>query len=240
MGGGGFMMDGRPLDDHVLGLAGGGTPRVCYIPTAGGDSQEKIDLFLATFPAERARASVLRLFDRDVADVRAHLLSQDVVYVSGGNTVSMLAVWRAHGVDVALREAWERGIVLCGLSAGANCWFEGCSTDSYGPGLAPLRDGLGFLEGSFCPHYDGEPERQPAYVRWVAGGELPPGYAADDGVGLVFDGTELKEAVSERPGGRAFRVDADGEHPLDVRQLTIRRTASMSRCTCDTSSSIES
>jgi dipeptidase E len=231
MGGGGFMMEGRGLDDHVLDLAGGGIPRVCYVPTAGGDSQVKIELFLATFPEQRARACVLRLFDRDVADIRELLLSQDAIYVSGGNTVSMLAVWRAHGVDVVLREAWERGILLCGLSAGANCWFEACSTDSFGPGLAPLRDGLGFLEGSFCPHYDGEPERRPAYARWVADGALPPGYAADDGVGLVFDGTELKEAVSERPGGRAFRVDARGEHPLEVRQLTVRRTASMSRCT---------
>jgi peptidase E len=131
----------------------------------------------------------------------------------------MLAVWRAHGVDAILREAWMRGIVLCGLSAGANCWFEGCSTDSFGTRLAPLRDGLGLLEGSFCPHYDGEAERQPTYRRWVADGALPPGYAADDGVGLVFDGAELVEAVTERPGGRAFRVDAGGEHPLTVRNL---------------------
>jgi dipeptidase E len=219
MGGGGFMMDGRALDDHVLELAGGGRPRVCYVPTAGGDSEEKIERFLATFPEERAQPSVLRLFQRDVDDLAAFLLAQDVIYVSGGNTASMLAVWRAHGVDSIVREACSRDIVLCGLSAGANCWFHACSTDSFGPGLAPLHDGLGLLDGSFCPHYDGEPERQPTYRRWVAAGELPPGYAADDGVGLVFHGDELTEVVAERPGGRAFRVDVNGEHPLPVCQL---------------------
>jgi peptidase E len=219
MGGGGFMMEGGALDDFVLDLAGGERPRICFVPTAGGDSEERIGLFLETFPKERAQASVLRLFSRDMDDLSAHLLSQDVIYVAGGNTASMLAVWRAHRVDAVLHEAWLRGIVLCGLSAGANCWFEGCSTDSFGTRLTPLRDGLGLLEGSFCPHYDGEPERQPTYRRWVTERDLPPGYAADDGVGLVFDGAELVEAVAERPGGRAFRVDAHEEHPLPVRQL---------------------
>jgi peptidase E len=219
MGGGGFLMEGRALDDFVIELAGGDRPRICYVPTAGGDAESSIDLFAAAFPQERARASVLRLFQRDVGDLAAFLLAQDVIYVGGGNTASMLAVWRAHGVDAVLREAWSRGIVLCGMSAGANCWFEGCSTDSFGPGLAPLRDGLGLLAGSFCPHYDGEPERQPAYRRWVASGALQPGYAADDGVGLVFEGTELVRAVAERPGGRAVRVDERGEHPLAVIQL---------------------
>jgi peptidase E len=219
MGGGGFMMDGGALDDFALGLAREERPRVCYVPTAGGDSEEKIGLFLDAFPQERAQAAVLRLFSRDVDDLAAFLLAQDVIYVAGGNTASMLAVWRAHGVDAIFREAWMRGIVLCGLSAGANCWFEGCSTDSFGTRLAPLRDGLGLLEGSFCPHYDGEADRQQTYRRWVADGALPPGYAADDGVGLMFDGAELVEAVTERPGGRAFRVDAGGEHPLTVRNL---------------------
>jgi dipeptidase E len=219
MGGGGFMVDGRALDDHVLQLADGDRPKVCYVPTAGGDAQESIDLFLAAFLEERARASVLRLFRRDVDDIAGHLLGQDAIYVSGGNTASMLAVWRAHGVDAVLREAWARGIVLCGPSAGANCWFEACSTDSFGTVLAPLLDGLGLLAGSFCPHYDGEPERRPAYVEWVATGALPPGHAADDGVALVFEGTELVEAVSERAGGRAFTVDGAGEHPLPVRLL---------------------
>ena len=109
-----------------------------------------------------------------------------------------------------LREAWERGIVLAGASAGANCWFEACSTDSFGPDLAPLNDGLGFLAGSFCPHYDGEVLRKPTYDGGWPSGVLPAGFAADDGVGLVFAGTELAEAVSEADGGRAFRVEAGG------------------------------
>jgi peptidase E len=218
MGGGGFMMDGRALDDAILGIAGKPMPRVCYVPTAGGDAAEKIEIFHRAF-AGRAETSVLHLFWREVEDIDAFLAGQDVIYVAGGNTANMLAIWRVHGVDRALRRAWEAGVVLCGLSAGANCWFEACSTDSFGAGLAPLHDGLGFLPGSFCPHYDGEPLRQPTYTRWVAGGELPPGWAADDGVGLHFAGTELLEAFSESAGGRAFRVDPDGEQPLPVRAL---------------------
>ena len=124
----------------------------------------------------RAELSVLTLFHREVSDIAELLLSQDVIYVGGGNTANMLAIWRLHGVDVVLREAWSRGIVLAGVSAGANCWFEACSTDSFGPDLAPLNDGLGFLAGSFCPHYDGEVLRKPTYERWVAEGVLPAGY----------------------------------------------------------------
>ena len=218
MGGGGFSMDGRLLDDHVLGLTGKVRPRVCYIPTASGDGPDRIARFQESL-GDRAEMSVLGLFWREVEDIGRFLLEQDVIYVGGGNTANMLAVWRLHGVDAALRAAWEAGVVLCGLSAGANCWFEACSTDSFGAGLAPLVDGLGFLPGSFCPHYDGEPLRQPTYTRWVAEGALPPGWAADDGVGLHFVGTELHEAVTERPGGRAFRVEPGSEQPLVVREL---------------------
>jgi peptidase E len=218
MGGGGFMMDGRALDDAIFALTGKRVPRVCYVPTAGGDSAEKIELFHRAFEG-RAETSVLSLFWREVQDIGAFLGAQDVIYVSGGNTANMLAIWRLHGVDRALRHAWEAGVVLCGLSAGANCWFEACSTDSFGVELAPLRDGLGFLPGSFCPHYDGEPLRRPTYTRWVADGELPAGWAADDGVGLHFEGAELVEAISERDGGRAFRVDATGETPVEVRRI---------------------
>ncbi|HEY0389783.1 MAG TPA: peptidase E [Gaiellales bacterium] len=218
MGGGGFMMDGRALDDAILALAGKPRPRVCFVPTAGGDSAEKIELFHAAF-AGRAETSVLSLFWREVEDVDGFLAGQDVVYVSGGNTANMLAVWRVHDVDRALRRAWEAGVVLCGLSAGANCWFEACSTDSFGAGLAPLHDGLGLLPGSFCPHYDGEPLRRPTYTRWVADGALPAGWAADDGVGLHFEGTELVEAIGESAAGRAFRVEAGGETELAVRRV---------------------
>jgi peptidase E len=218
MGGGGFSTEGRALDDHILGLTAKERPRVCYLPTATGDSAEKIAAFHEAL-GDRAETSVLSLFWREVDDIGAFLRSHDVIYVAGGNTANMLAVWRLHGVDDGLRRAWEAGVVLCGLSAGANCWFEACSTDSFGAGLAPMTDGLGFLPGSFCPHYDGEPLRRPKYTRWVAEGALPAGWAADDGVGLHFAGTELHEAVSERDGGRAFRVEPSGETRVEVRRL---------------------
>ncbi len=138
--------------------------------------------------------------------------------MSGGNTANALAIWRLHGVDVALREAWERGAVVGGTSAGANCWFECCVTDSFGPALDPLRDGLGILPGSFCPHYDGEERRRPVYRALVDGG-FPAGYAADDFAALHFEGTELREVVSSRPGAQAYRVGPRSEEPIATRVL---------------------
>jgi peptidase E len=143
----------------------------------------------------------------------------DVVYVNGGNTANALAIWRVHGVDRALREVWQRGGVLGGWSAGAICWFEDSVTDSFGPELRRLGDGLGFLSGSFCPHYDGEPERRPAYTRLVRDGVLAAGYAADDDAGFHFEGTELREVVSQRDGARGYRVTAAAEEPLEARLL---------------------
>jgi dipeptidase E len=218
MGGGGFSDAGSGLDGYVLGLTGADRPRVCFVPTASGDSESYIENFLAAY-SQRADASVLRLFAREVDDLRAHVLSQHLIYVGGGNTANMLAVWRLHGVDEVLREAWSAGVILCGLSAGANCWFEASSTDSFGATLAPLGAGLGLLAGSFCPHYDSERQRRPSYRAAVAGGDLPPGYAADDGVALRFAGRELAEAVSERPGAVAYRVEADAETVLAPRLL---------------------
>jgi peptidase E len=223
MGGGGFLRnDGDTLlDDFVLGLTGKPVPRVCYLGTAMGDEPGGIALFHRCFPPERARATHLNLFWQDGRDIRAFLTSQDVVYVGGGNTVNMLAIWRAHGVDTALRAAWEAGAVLCGMSAGSLCWFEAGITDSYGP-LRGLRDGLGLLPGSNCPHYDGEAQRRPTYHREIAAG-LPAGIAADDFCGLHFAGTELVEAVSSQPGAGAYRVElADGvvrETPIGARYL---------------------
>jgi dipeptidase E len=211
MGGGGFLRnDGDTLlDDYVLGLTGKSLPRVCYLGTAMGDEPGGIALFHRCFPPERALATHLNLFWQDGRDIRAFLTAQDVIYVGGGNTVNMLAIWRAHGVDTALRAAWEAGVVMCGMSAGSLCWFEAGITDSYGP-LRGLRDGLGLLPGSNCPHYDGEAQRRPAYHREIAAG-LPAGIAADDFCGLHFAGTELVCAVSSQPGADAYRVElADG------------------------------
>jgi len=211
MGGGGFSMepDNPLLDDYVLDQAraerGQERPRVCFLATASGDSPGYIASFYAAF-ARRAEASHLALFIRTVDDVESFLLDQDVIYVGGGNTENMLAIWRVHGVDRILGRAWESGVVLTGLSAGSLCWFETGSTDSLG-GLAPLSRGLGFLAGSHSPHYDGEESRRPHYQGLVADGTLPAGYAADDGAALVFHGTELSEVVASRPDARGYRVE---------------------------------
>ena len=210
MGGGGFSMepDVPLLDDHVLDLArtqrGRDRPRFCFIGTASGDSESYIASFYAAF-ARRSEATHLTLFNRKVGDMEAFLLDQDAIYVGGGNTANMLAIWRVHGVDRALKRAWEAGVVLSGISAGSNCWFEASTTDSFGP-LAALNDGLGLVGGSHSPHYDGEPARRPTFQRLIATGDLPDGLAADDGVALVFHGTELAEAVASRPNARAYRV----------------------------------
>jgi peptidase E len=213
-----------PLVRFMLGLAGGGRPRVCFLPTAVGDSDAGIASFYERFPASLCEPSHLRLFGVPRAGVREHLLAQDAIYVSGGNTANMLAVWAVHGVDAALREAWEAGVVLGGPSAGGICWFEGGITDSFGPELALLARALGFLPGSFCPHYDGEPGRRPAFERLIREGALPAGWAADDAVGLHFAGLELTEVVTERGGATAYRVEraAGGEvseTPLEARVL---------------------
>src|SRR3954465_1302485 len=152
MGGGGWGMEPENplLDDLVFGLTRKRRPKVCFVPTASGDADSYVGRFYAALGNGRATPSHLALFRRTVVDLRAFLLGQDVIYVGGGNTANMLAVWRVHGVDAVLRRAWREGVVLCGLSAGALCWFEGGVTDSYGP-LAALHDGLGLLPGSACP-----------------------------------------------------------------------------------------
>jgi dipeptidase E len=225
MGGGGFTMEPEPsvLDDYVLSLAPAREPRICLLPTAGGDSEEQIRRFRIAFGDRLCEMSVLSLFrlGRHPVSLRDHLLAQDVIYVGGGSMVNLLALWRAHGLDAILRDAWHAGIVLAGLSAGSMCWFEGGITTSLGH-PAPTA-GLAFLPGSNSVHYDGEPERRPAYLEAVAAGTLPPGYGVDDGAGLLFRGTRLAEVVGARPGARAYRVTAaDGEareHELEPRML---------------------
>jgi dipeptidase E len=201
-----------PLVDYVLGLAGKARPKVCCIPTARGDQPEAIVGFYDRLAGAAAEPTYLALFDRTVRDIRGFLLDQDVIWVGGGNTANMLAVWRMHGVDAVLREAWEAGIVLCGGSAGSLCWFECGTTDSFDLAqLAPLHDGLGFLPGSHCPHYDGEAQRRPLYQRLIGEG-FAPGYAIDDDAAIHFLGTEVAEVVSARPGATAYRVERrDGQ-----------------------------
>jgi dipeptidase E len=212
MGGAGL---GTALDDYILGVARG--PRVCFVPTASAESPEFVIRFYDTY-ARRAEPSHLSFFPWPPEQLREFVLGQDVIYVGGGNTANMLAVWRVHGMDAALREAWEQGVVLCGSSAGMICWFEAGVTDSFGPQLEGMRDGLGFLPGSACPHYDGEELRRPRYRELVDGG-FPAGFAAEDGVGLHFVDTELAEIVAAEPGKRAYRVEPGSEEPLDARVL---------------------
>ena len=218
MGGGGFSMDpDNPLlDDHLLAATGVAQPRVCFLPTASGDADGYIQRFHDAF-AVRAEPSWLGLFDRQVDDIDAFLGAQHAIYVGGGNTANMLAVWRVHGVDRALRAAYQRGVVLAGVSAGAVCWFEAAVSDSFGP-LSPLRDGLGLLPGSCAPHYDGDPARRPAFARMLADG-LPPGYGVDDGAALHFVDGALHEVVTGYPQARAYRVELGGETALPARYL---------------------
>lgn len=211
------------LIEHVLDLSGKPRPRVCFLPTATGDHPNAVLLFYDRVPDARAARSHLLLFDRTVADLRSFLLAQDVIWVSGGNTANLLAVFRVHGVDAILREAWEAGIVLCGGSAGSLCWFECGTTDSFNLAkLEALHDGLGFLPGSHCPHYDGEPQRRPTYHALIAGG-FPPGIAVDDDAAAHFVGTQLREVVTAREGATAYRMELrDGvvvETPLPARLL---------------------
>lgn len=207
LGGGGFSVEPENtwLDDYLLALTGAESVRVCFIPTASGDSEVYLERFYKAFEG-RAQASHLGLFKRSLKDLRAYLLSQDLIYVGGGNTANMMAVWRVHGVDAILREAYAQGTVLCGVSAGALCWFDCGVTDSFGAGLAPLKDGLGLISGSHCPHYDGEELRKPQYRHFIESGQLPPGIAADDDVALHYLNGELFECVSAKPEGRAYRV----------------------------------
>ena len=211
IGGGGFNREPENprMENFVLGLSGKARPRVCFIPTASGDDKTYIVNFYAFFGNGRSDPSHLPLHGVPRVDLREHLLSQDVIYVGGGNTANMLAVWRIHGVDRVLREAWERGIVLAGWSAGMICWYECGVTDSFGP-LAALRDGLGFLPGSACPHYDGEVNRRPTYQRLIKEG-LPAGVAADDGAALHFVEGKLVECVASKPTASCYRVECAAE-----------------------------
>jgi peptidase E len=225
IGGGGFSVPGDDgaLDDYVLSLTRKARPRVCFVATAGGDNRDYIVRFYEAFAAGRAEASHLPLFGVPRTDIRAFLLSQNVIFVGGGNTANMLAVWRVHGVDRMLREAWRRGIVLSGVSAGMLCWFEGGVTDSFGRPLSPLRDGLGLLRGSACPHYDGEPDRRPTYHRLLRRG-LPAGVAVDDWAAIHYVGLRIHACIASRPGAKCYRLSVRGgavrETELKTRMLT--------------------
>lgn len=206
MGGGGFAMEATPLlDDYVLAAAGRPRPRVLYVPTASGDSSDSIARFYRAL-GPRCEPRHVELFRRDGTDLRDQAVGADVIYVGGGNTANMLAVWRTQGFDHALREAVAAGVVLAGLSAGAVCWFEGTVTDSFGP-LAALRDGLGLVPGILVPHYDSEEQRRPTLHRLIEDGTFDSALAADDGAAFVYRDGELVEIVASRPWASGYRVE---------------------------------
>jgi len=233
-GGGGFSMEaGNPLlDEYVLAITGVEKPKVCFLPSASGDADHYIVRFYRAFSTSHCEPSHVSLFRRDKGaglgvDIATHLLSQDLIYVGGGSVLSLLGVWRAHGLDDVLRQCWERGIVLCGLSAGSLCWFGEAVTAFHGP---PQRvAGLGLLPYSNCVHYDGEPGRRDAYHRFMSAG-MAPGYAASDGAALHFRGESLARVVSSRPNAAAYWVEEVGgsvsEVALPVRWLGESRTLS--------------
>jgi peptidase E len=214
------------LVDHAVGLARTGVrSRVCYVPTAVGDLPEAIAA-KAEYFAGRADVefSVLRLFTQpSVPDVRAHLLSQDVILVEGGSVVNLMAVWRAHGLPRIMRECWDAGVVLAGSSAGSLCWHAGGPTDSFRDSLDPFTDGLGFVPYSNSVHDDlADQPRRRVYRELVASGQLPGGYATEDGVGLHYVGTRLHEAVSILEGKQGWRVDPDGSGGYTEQAVTPR------------------
>jgi peptidase E len=216
-----------PLTDHAVELSGvtGRAPRVTFLGTACGDDPGLIRDFYAAAQDRGFHASHLQLFTMpNVEDITAHLLEQDVVWVWGGSVAGLLAMWRLHGVDEAMRTAWEAGVVLTGVSAGSICWHVGGTTDSFGPQLRPITNGLGLLPWSNGVHYDSEEQRRPLFQSLVADGTLPAGYATDDGAGLLYRGTEMVAAYAERDDAGAYFVERgpDGtavETELDVIRL---------------------
>jgi dipeptidase E len=232
IGGGGFLMEPKNplLDQYCLTCTGKTMPKVCFIPTASGDSEDFLDRFYTAFARYSCEPSHLAFFRRPrsraipLTDIEQHLLNQDLIYVGGGNTRAMLAIWREWNVDKILRKAWQSGILLSGMSAGSICWFDyGGSDSNFVEKLSPLQ-GLGLVQGSCTPHYDGELNRRPDFHQLVKNGELPSGIGIDDGAAVLFEGQQVVEVVSSRPAAKAYQVklEKDGqiaEEPLKTRYL---------------------
>ena len=195
----------------------GDHPRICTIATAVGDDSARLAAVHNAFSKLGMVSSHLTLFPMpNVPDMRAHLLAQDVIWVSGGSTANLLALWRLHGLDVILRECWESGVVLKGVSAGSLCWHVGGTTDSVGADLRVITHGLAFLPYSNSPHHDAEEQRRPLIHRLIAEGTLPDGYATENGTGLVFFGTELHEAFTEVEGKTAYQLVRHGTSVTEI------------------------
>ena len=207
LGGGGFSMepDNPLLDLYILKQVKKAKPKICFIPTASGDSDNYISRYYNFFNQQDCKPSHLSLFEPPIRDLESFILEKDILYVGGGNTKNLLALWKEWDLDGILRKAWNQGVILAGLSAGAICWFEEGVTDSYGDGLESIKC-LGFLKGSNCPHYDGEIERRPAYHKLIASKKIQSGVATDDGVAIHYKEQGISKIVSSRPNAKAYSV----------------------------------
>ncbi|MBK3495063.1 peptidase E [Viridibacillus sp. YIM B01967] len=207
LGGGGFSMEPENplLDKYILSQSKEKNPKICFIPTASGDADNYIARFYNFFESQNCRPSHLSLFNPPTRNLEDFILEKDIIYVGGGNTKNLLALWREWDLDKVLRTALNRGIILAGISAGAICWFEEGVTDSYGDSLEPIQC-LGFLKGSHCPHFNGEKDRRPSYHRLIESQNIKEGIAADDGVAIHYIDDEIFKIVSSRPKAKAYRV----------------------------------
>ncbi len=214
-----------PLTDYAVELAGvsGRAPKVCFLATATGDNSELIRAFYEAAQLRGYSSSHLALFNMpNVADITEHLLGQDVVWVWGGSVAGLLAMWRLHAVDAAMRAAWQAGVVLTGVSAGSLCWHAGGTTDSFGPTLRPFTDGLGLLPYSNGVHYDSEEQRRPLLQSLIGSGVLPDGYASDDGAGLLYRGQRMVEAVTELPDKACYQLSRNADGTVSEQRLPTR------------------
>lgn len=194
------------------------SPRLAFLGTANGDRPEDMTRVHAAFAGTDVRVSTVGLLPQPtVPDLREALLGQDVIYVGGGSVAGLLALWRLHGLDEILREAWHAGIVLTGHSAGSICWHRGGPTDSFGPRLRVITNGLGLLPYGNGVHYDTEPNRRPLLHQSVASGDLPTSYATDNGAALLYEGTELADVITDRPDAAAYRIERHGDRVEETR-----------------------
>lgn len=207
LGGGGFSMepDNPLIDLYILQQVEKSKPKICFLPTASGDADNYIARYYNFFNQQNSTPSHLSLFNPPTRDLESFILEKDIIYVGGGNTKNLLALWKEWGLDHVLRKAWDQGVILAGLSAGSICWFEEGVTDSFGDGLERIKC-LGFLKGSNCPHYDGEIDRKPAYRKLIKSGKIQSGIATDDGVAIHYKEQEISKIVSSRPDAKAYRV----------------------------------
>jgi dipeptidase E len=212
MGGGGFSMEPENLllDQYILNQAKKDLPRVCFVPTASGDQTNYIERFYKAFRTLPCVPSHLSLFKPEFSDLETYVLTQDIIYVGGGNTRNLLVLWKEWGLDSILKKAYEQGIILTGLSAGSICWFEEGLTDPLNAPLYKL-DCLGFLKGSHCPHYDGENKRKPSYHQLILEGNIKEGYVADDGAALHFKNEALFTSVCSRPKAKTYFIKNENE-----------------------------